>query len=154
MLAREDLFNKTLEERIGKYHRIAEELSRQKEQLMDQLLQRHEVRTPLPIPGGGRTPRAEQSCWRDWHSQAGVRLLRPGRVNVSGIFCAIWPHLGSLKLSAMGTWTAGKSASPAHLGSHLPTQRASCETFRAQLNILRAWWERRSEKRLAASVKG
>lgn len=50
MLAREDLFNKALEERIGKYHRIAEELSRQKEQPKDQLLQRREVRTPLPIP--------------------------------------------------------------------------------------------------------
>lgn len=56
MLAREDLFNKALEERIGKYHRTAEEISRRKEQPMGQLLQRHEVRTPLPIPGGGRTP--------------------------------------------------------------------------------------------------
>lgn len=65
MLAREALFNKALEERIGKHRRMAEELSRQKEQPMDQLLQRHEVRTPLPIPGGGRTPRTERSSWRD-----------------------------------------------------------------------------------------
>lgn len=155
MLAREDLFNKALEERIGKYHRTAEEISGGRNSRWANCC-KHMRWGHLAHSRRRKDSRAEQSSWRDWQSRAGVCLLRPGRVNVSGIFCAIWPVAAWNCLQWEHEQQGNQQGSPAHLGSHLPTKREP-----AVKHLQHSWiyWKGslvrgRSEKRLEASAKG